>query len=54
MTGAATTLGEAARLAYVKKLHQPVELGQPGEGDKIDEELRRRIFWQLYNTDKSV
>lgn len=49
---AATTLGEASRLAYVMRLNH----GDKGESDepydRVHEELRKRIFWQLYNTDK--
>lgn len=50
----ATTLGEAARLAYVLRLHTPNTQSQDGteQYDYVQMELRKRIFWQLYNTDK--
>jgi hypothetical protein len=52
IAGAATTLGEAARLAYVKKLHRTEQHKEGGSYDRVEVELRKRIFWQLYNTDK--
>lgn len=52
ITGAATTLGEATRLAYVKKLHLQEWKNEDGSYDQIEDEIRKRIFWQLYNTDK--
>jgi hypothetical protein len=52
IAGAATTLGEAARLAYVKKLHRTEQHKEGDSYDRVEDELRKRIFWQLYNTDK--
>jgi hypothetical protein len=52
IAGAATTLGEAARLAYVKKLHRTEQHKEGDCYDRVEDELRKRIFWQLYNTDK--
>ena len=52
LTGAATTLGEAARLAYLKKLHRKEWKNDDGSYDLVEDEIRKRIFWQLYNTDK--
>jgi hypothetical protein len=46
-------LSQGARLAYCLGLHEPTPVGANGETiDHVALQLRRRIFFQLYNTDK--
>lgn len=46
-------LSQGARLAYCLGLHEPTPVGANGEAiDHVALQLRRRIFFQLYNTDK--
>ncbi|GHJ88004.1 hypothetical protein NliqN6_4406 [Naganishia liquefaciens] len=47
-------LSQGARLAYCLGLHEPTPVGANGEKiDHVALQLRRRIFFQLYNTDKT-
>jgi hypothetical protein len=44
-------LGEARRIIYALRLHTDV----PREGmSVVDREIARRLFWQMYTTDKWV
>jgi hypothetical protein len=46
-------LAQGVRLAFCLGLHEPTPVGANGEVvDHVALQLRRRIFFQLYNTDK--
>jgi hypothetical protein len=52
-TAATMLLAQGVRLAFCLGLHEPTPVGANGEVvDHVALQLRRRIFFQLYNTDK--
>ncbi|KAJ9110508.1 hypothetical protein QFC22_006729 [Naganishia vaughanmartiniae] len=53
-TTATILLAQGIRLAFCLGLHEPTPAGSNGENiDHVSLQLRRRIFFQLYNTDKT-